>query len=119
LGVLELLDDTVVVLVIDGLADSVTLPYELTEGDEEMLLDICADSEDETDEESTLEIDGDPVTLYDSEFEYERTLLSETLDVFEVTPVNVKRPLIVCVSVRISVRVPVDVTEGVAVFVFI
>ena len=40
-----------VVLVIEGLSDSVTLPYEVREGDEETLFDMCADSEDETEDE--------------------------------------------------------------------
>lgn len=67
--------------------------------------------------ETRLDTDGDPVTLYDSGFEYDAALDSDFAGVVETAAVNVGRILTVWVSVRISVRVPVDVTEGVAVFV--
>ena len=61
-----MLDDTVVVFVAEELPDSVRLINALTDGEEESLIDMWAEPEAETVNESELEIDEDPVTLYDS-----------------------------------------------------
>ncbi len=66
MGDLELLDDTVGEDVTRVLLESVRLIAELTDVDEETLFDICGESELDTVDESALEIDGDPDTLYDS-----------------------------------------------------
>ncbi len=70
-GDLELLGETVVVLVTKELTDSDTVTDELIEEEPVLVSDMCADSDADTVEDSRLEIDGDPVTLYDSEFEYD------------------------------------------------
>ncbi len=94
-GDLELLGEIVVVLVTDGLTVSDTVTDELIEEEPVLLSDMCADSDADTVGDSRLEIDGDPVTLYDSEFEYELNPEADISAVLERAPVLVKLLVIV------------------------
>lgn len=95
LGDLELLGETVPVLVTEELPVSDTLTNELTDGEPVPESDIAADSDADTVDESTLEIVNNPVTLYESELEYDLTLLSEIPAVLETALVLEKRVVIV------------------------